>query len=111
MLSYVTTRKDLVRQSGNSGSITVILPNTLDMEGKTVYFQISTAGDSVVFGKNSDGNGITLDGLIAVVSLTRSDTSGLSGDYLWAMKVEGGDEYIDLAYGTITFTNNFLTCD
>jgi hypothetical protein len=98
--SYIVrTRKTITRQAGDSGSIEVIVPETLSLSGWSVYFEVTDAKLVPIFTKDSEEDTIAIEDQTIYVLLSREDTSELEGVYNWEMEIYKGDDTITIGKG------------
>jgi len=83
----------ITRQAGDSGYIKMTVPETIPLDGKKAYFQVSDNKDNIIFTKDDPGGvwtsgGTWISGQDIYIILTGEETKETKqGVYYWEIEV------------------------
>jgi hypothetical protein len=105
MPTYLKANINLTRQAGDIADIVIIVPEALNMTGRTVNFRVTDKAGRILI-KNPAG--LTIEAQTITIPLLPVDTKGKAGSHNYEVEVVNQQGPITILAGTFTITKELI---
>jgi hypothetical protein len=93
---------DLSIQENNDCTIELTIPNILSLTNANIKFSVFKSSEAII--EKTEADDIDVTGQVMVITFVPTDSTGLSGNYIWELELNDPNDY-----GIVTIqTGNFI---